>query len=109
MNPVTEGRGLDAGDVLIRTVIEFRDYKGIEVFRILRNIGKLDGATPEEQERVKFHIIRKMGLTLGIFAGMDNGNLFIDTPGQGKTVAEVPDQVHLVCQITQFLVYVEGL
>ena len=49
MNPVTEGRGLDAGDVLIRTVIEFRHHKGIEVFRILRNIGKLDGATPEEQ------------------------------------------------------------
>lgn len=109
VNPVTESRGLDTGDVLIKTVIEFRHHKGIEVFRILRNVGKLDRATPEEQERVKFHIIRKMRLTLGIFAGMDNGNLFIDAPSQGKTVAEVPNQVHLVCQITQFLVYVEGL
>ena len=40
---------------------------------------------------------------------MDNGNCLCDTPGNGKAVQEVVDDVQMVSKVTYLLVNIKGL
>lgn len=106
---VFQGQNRHRGNILIGAVFKLRNLKGIKILCILRDIGKLNGSAPEKQKGVKLHIIRKVGLPLGVLTGMYNRDCLVDPAGQGKAVAEVPDQVHLVRQVTEFLVNVKTL